>query len=123
VARIVVVEDNPDNMKLFRALLVRHGHEVTGLATGEGLTEAVRGATPALVLLDIQLPERDGYELLADLRTTFGRDLRVVALTAHAAEADRARALDAGFDGYITKPIDVAGFPALIAQAIDGTLT
>lgn len=120
MATIVVVEDNPDNMKLFIALLTRHGHQVAGLPGGEGLVETVRERTPALVLLDIQLPDRDGYELLADLRAAFGAELRVVALTAHAMASDRARALEAGFDGFITKPIDIREFPGQVARAIAG---
>jgi CheY-like chemotaxis protein len=71
---------------------------------------------PDLVLLDIQLPGRDGYALLQDLKTIKGDQLwKVVALTAHAMPADRARALAAGFDGYITKPIDIRTFPTEVA--------
>jgi CheY-like chemotaxis protein len=120
MAEIVVVEDNPDNMKLFRVLLGRFGHRVTELASGEGLIDAVRAARPALVLLDIQLPDRDGYQLLGELRTAFGPGLRVIALTAHASPQDRDHALAAGFDGFITKPIDVRVFPEQIARAIGG---
>lgn len=120
MARIVVVEDNPDNMKLFLALLRRHGHEVEALSRGSGLPELVRRVQPELVLLDIQLPDRDGYALLADLRAEFGPGLRVVALTAYAMASDRERALAAGFDGFITKPIDVREFAGQVAEAIGG---
>jgi CheY-like chemotaxis protein len=68
------------------------------------------------VLLDIQLPGRDGYQLLADLRAQDGAAIKVVALTAHAYEADRSRAIGAGFDGYITKPIDVRDFSRQVEQ-------
>lgn len=118
MARIVVVEDNPDSMKLFQALLRRHGHEVTGLPSGAGLLETVRAVEPELVLLDIQLPDRDGYALLADLRRVFGSELRVLALTAHASNRDREQAMKAGFDGFITKPIEVREFPEQVASAI-----
>lgn len=118
MAHVIVVEDTPDSLKLFRALLERHGHEVTPLATGAALVETVRQVRPALVLLDIQLPDRDGYGLLQDLRAEFGPTLKVVALTAHGLAGDRERALAAGFDGFISKPIDVRAFPAQVARAI-----
>jgi len=75
---------------------------------------------PELVLLDIQLPGRDGYELLAELKALPARSWKVVALTAHALPEDRARASAAGFDGYITKPIDVRTFPAEVARYLGG---
>jgi len=120
MAHVVVVEDTPDSMKLFRALLERHGYQVTTLASGEALLDTIRVVRPAAVLLDIQLPDRDGYELLGDLRAEFGRELTVVALTAHGLIADREQAMAAGFDGFITKPIDVRAFPDQVAEAIRG---
>jgi CheY-like chemotaxis protein len=116
VARILVVEDNGDNMKLFRAVLALRGHAVSGLPGGEGLVDAVRGERPDVILLDIQLPGTDGYQLLALLRSELPALPPVVALTAHAMSGDRERALAAGFDGYLTKPIDVATF----AQSVEG---
>ena len=110
MATILIVEDNPDSMKLFRAVLAARGHTVVGLAGGHGLEEAVRSTDPALVLLDIQLPGEDGFQLLARLRATDLPLPPIVALTAHAMAGDRERALEAGFDGYLTKPIDVAAF-------------
>src|SRR5205809_642918 len=72
---------------------------------------------PGLVLLDIQLPGRDGFGVLADVQTIEGdHPWKVVALTAHAMPGDRERALDAGFDGYITKPIDVRTFAAEVTR-------
>ena len=120
MAKLVIVEDNPDNMKLFRALLTRQGHELVELGSGEGLVETVSAEQPDLILLDIQLPGRDGYALVAELRAVFGEDVRVLALTAHAHGSDRDRALEAGFDEFITKPIDVRRFPEQIAAAIRG---
>jgi two-component system, cell cycle response regulator DivK len=120
VPKILVVEDSPDNMKLFRTLLTLKGHEVTGLSGGDGLLEAIEHATPELVLMDIQLPGKDGFELLREIRQSPFSALRVVALTAHAMSGDRERALAAGFDGYITKPIDIRSFPAQISRALTG---
>lgn len=114
VAKILIVEDSPDNMKLFRTLLSRRGHEVTGLPGGDGLLETIRRVGPALVLMDIQLPGKDGFTLLEEIRRSPHGRLPVVALTAHAMSGDRERALQAGFDGYITKPIDIRRFPETV---------
>ena len=106
MARILIVEDSPDNMKLFRTILGLKGHEVTGLSGGDGLLEAIEESSPELVLMDIQLPGKDGFTLLQEIRKSTAARVRVIALTAHAMTGDRERALDAGFDGYITKPIN-----------------
>lgn len=119
MATIVVVEDQPDNLKLITALLTIKGHQVIGLASGEAVVTTLRteDPTPDLVLLDIQLPGRDGYSILGDLKTMPGEHRwKVVALTAHAMPGDREKALAAGFDGYIAKPIDVRRFPDEVAQ-------
>ncbi|HEV8358533.1 MAG TPA: response regulator [Gemmatimonadales bacterium] len=118
MASILVVEDNPDNMKLFRTLLVMKGHQVTGLPSGDGLLETMAQARPELVLMDIQLPGRDGYALLSELRASPWAGVSVVALTAHAMSGDQEKARAAGFDDYITKPIDIATFGDQVARAL-----
>ncbi len=112
MARILIVEDNPDNMKLFKAVLGIRGHSVAGLPGGEQLLTTVAGERFAVILLDIQLPGEDGYQLLERLKKELpAAELPpVVALTAHAMSGDRERALQAGFDGYLTKPINVGTF-------------
>lgn len=120
MATIVIVEDNPDNMKLIQTVLRLRGHNLAGLAGGDGLLETIDRERPDLVLMDIQLPERDGFELLEEIRNSPHAETRVVALTAHAMAGDRERALAAGFDGYITKPIDIRGFPDLVDRALAG---
>jgi CheY-like chemotaxis protein len=117
MATIVVVEDQPDNLKLLSTLLTLKGHQVIGLPNGDRVAEVLRShqPTPALVLLDIQLPGRDGFAVLEELRGLPDQRWKVVALTAHAMPEDRARAEAAGFDGYITKPIDVRTFPETVA--------
>lgn len=120
MATILIVEDSPDSMKLFQALLALRNHTVVGLPSGEGLLQAIEASRPALVLMDIQLPGKDGFALLAEIRNSPHRALRVVALTAHAMAGDRERALAEGFDGYITKPIDIRIFPEQVARALDG---
>ena len=120
MARILIVEDSPDNMKLFRTILGLKGHEVTGLSGGEGLLDAIESGSPDLVLMDIQLPGKDGFMLLQEIRQSPLAAVRVIALTAHAMTGDRERALDAGFDGYITKPIDIRNFPTQVQRALQG---
>ncbi|HKA60598.1 MAG TPA: response regulator [Gemmatimonadales bacterium] len=124
MATIIIVEDHPDSLKLLTTLLTLKGHQVVGLANGDRLAEMVRAHQPApnLVLLDIQLPGRDGYEILEELKALPPpqRPWKVVALTAHALPEDRERAAAAGFDGYITKPIDVRTFPAEVARYLNG---
>jgi CheY-like chemotaxis protein len=120
MANILIVEDSPDNMKLVTTILRLKGHVVRELMDGEGLLEALAAERPDLVLMDIQLPGRDGFALLEEIRRSPWPTLRVVALTAHAMSGDRDRALEAGFDGYITKPIDVRRFPDQVARAVGG---
>ena len=120
MARILIVEDSPDNMKLFRAVLTQKGHTVTELTGGEGLLATITASDPELVLMDIQLPGKDGFALLQEIRDSEHHLLRVLALTAHAMSGDRERALQAGFDGYITKPIDIRSFPDQVRRALDG---
>ena len=120
MAKILVVEDSPDNMKLFRTLLTLKGHEVTGLSGGDELLDTIARIAPELVLMDIQLPGKDGFTLLSEIRTSPHAALKVLALTAHAMSGDRERAIQAGFDGYITKPIDIRAFPELVVRALAG---
>jgi CheY-like chemotaxis protein len=120
MARILIVEDSPDNMKLFRTVLGLKGHEVTGLSGGEGLLDVIRQGSPDLVLMDIQLPGKDGFALLQEIRSSPLGTVRVIALTAHAMTGDRERALEAGFDGYITKPIEIRSFPEQVQRALSG---
>jgi two-component system, cell cycle response regulator DivK len=120
VPKILIVEDSPDNMKLFRTLLTLKGYDVAELSGGDGLLDAIEHGSPDLVLMDIQLPGKDGFALLKEIRGSPFGTVRVIALTAHAMTGDRERALQAGFDGYITKPIDVRGFADLVQRALRG---
>jgi two-component system cell cycle response regulator DivK len=119
MATILIVEDSPDNMKLFTTLLTLRQHTVVPLTSGEGLLAAVAESRPDLILMDIQLPGRDGLELVREIRGSPHAAVRVVALTAHAMAGDRERALEAGFDGYIAKPIDIRSFPDQVARELD----
>ncbi len=119
MARILIVEDNPDNMKLFTAVLAIRGHQVVGLPGGEQLLPTMLAEKPQVVLLDIQLPGEDGFQLLDRLSNALGAGHPpVVALTAHAMSGDREKALRAGFSGYLTKPIDVSTFASSVEAFI-----
>jgi two-component system cell cycle response regulator DivK len=106
--RILVVEDNERNMKLFRDLLTAQGYRTLEATTGTQAVELAADHAPELVLMDIHLPDIDGVEALgrlrADRRTA---SIPVLALTAQAMEGDRERFLGSGFDGYVSKPVDV----------------
>ena len=107
--RILVVEDNEKNMKLFRDVLEATGYGVLEATSGEDAVELAGSDEPQLVLMDVQLPGIDGIETLTRLREDERTaSIPVLALTAQAMRGDRERFLDAGFDGYLSKPIDVA---------------
>jgi two-component system, cell cycle response regulator DivK len=107
--QVLVVEDNEKNMKLFRDVLRATGYTTLGATTGEDAVELAQSHEPALVLMDVQLPGIDGLEALRRLRQDeLTASIPVLAVTAQAMSGDRERFLEAGFDGYLSKPIDVA---------------
>lgn len=102
---IALVEDNPDNRLLVHALL-EDDFEISEYENGQDALDGIRRSPPALVLLDISLPEMDGTEVLARMREEERlAGIPAIALTAHAMAGDRERFLSLGFDGYMTKPI------------------
>lgn len=109
-SRILLVEDNPASLELMRYLLHSDGHQVLLASDGrQAMAHLASGACglPDLVLTDIQMPGLDGYELLAHIRTDARlQALPVVALTAYSMPGDQERVMRAGFDGYLSKPID-----------------
>jgi two-component system cell cycle response regulator DivK len=106
--RILIVEDNERNMKLFRDVLGATGYETLEAASGEAAITVAAEQTPDLVLMDIQLPDIDGREALSRLRADERTAaVPVLAVTAQAMQGDRERFLAAGFDGYLSKPVDV----------------
>ncbi len=117
--RILVVEDNERNMKLFRDILGFAGFEVLGAGTGrEGLALALSAPTPDLVLLDIRLPDIDGVEVLRSIRETLGDGLKVFAVSASVMPDEQQRILASGFDGFITKPIQMRSFLDVVRRAL-----
>jgi two-component system cell cycle response regulator DivK len=107
--RVLIVEDNGKNMKLVRDVLQATGYSTLEATTGEEAVELALSHAPALVLMDVQLPGIDGLEALRRLRQDEQTaSIPVLAVTAQAMSGDRERFLEAGFDGYLSKPIDVA---------------
>ena len=118
---ILVVEDEPSNLKLIRDLLQRAGYETIEATNGKQAVELARARKPDLILMDVGLPVMDGLEatriLKADAAT---ENVLVVALTAYAMEGDEERMLQVGCDGYLTKPIDIKQFLKKVAEYLSG---
>lgn len=116
-AKILIVEDNEQNMYLSTFLLEKNGYEVIQARDGpEGIQRAAE-VRPALILLDIQLPGMDGFEVLRRLRENPQLDdVPILAVTSHAMAGDRERILKAGCDGYLEKPIDPTTFTSVVER-------
>ncbi|MHC9293241.1 response regulator [Mycobacterium sp. LTG2003] len=119
--RILVVEDNPLNLKLVRDVLRFAGYDVFEASSGEEGLRVAEEHRPDLVLMDLQLPGIDGTETLHRLRQgSCGPAIPVVAVTAFAMAEDRERASVAGFDGFVEKPISVRALPGQVAAFLAG---
>ena len=115
--RVLIVEDNDKNMKLLRDVLQATGFETLEATSGEEGVALASEHVPSLVLMDVQLPGIDGVEALARLRgEEHTASVPVVALTAQAMRGDRERFLEAGFDGYLSKPVDVTELISLVRE-------
>ncbi len=115
--KILVIEDNEQNMYLVTFILEKHGYRVVQAWNGREGIELASQAKPALVLLDIQLPIMDGYAVARELRSnSMLADVPIVAVTSYAMVGDRERILAAGFQGYIEKPINPETFIAQVEQ-------
>ena len=118
--RVLIVEDNEKNMKLFRDVLQATGYSTLEATTGEEAVELSLSQAPALVLMDVQLPGIDGVGALEMLRQNERTaSIPVLALTAQAMSGDRERFLEAGFDGYLAKPVDVGALIEAVREHCD----
>jgi two-component system cell cycle response regulator DivK len=116
-AQVLLVEDNEKNMKLFRDVLLAAGYEILEATTGRKAVELASEHVPDLVLMDVRLPDIDGVETLRRLREDERTaSIPVLALTAQAMEGDRERFLAAGFDGYLSKPVDIRALVEAVQQ-------
>jgi CheY-like chemotaxis protein len=116
--RVLVIEDNADAREAVQILLEIWGHEVRSAADGHGGLAIAQAWSPRVALVDIGLPGLDGYALAGRLRALpVGRQLFLVALTGYGQPADRQRALAAGFDAHLVKPVDADELAAVLARA------
>ena len=117
---MLVVEDNFDNLQLIRFLLEQAGYTVLEAHNGlEGIAAAQR-ENPDLILLDLSMPEKDGWSMAREVKSDPRlAAIPVVAVTAHALPGDRKKALDAGCDDYLSKPLNVSAFRETIARVIN----
>lgn len=119
---ILVVDDNPLNLKLTRILLAGEGYQVRTAVNAWEALEALKTLHPRLILMDIQLPGRDGLDLTRQLKADPAmHDVVILALTAYAMKGDQERAREAGCDGYVAKPIDTRSLPELIRGYLQGS--
>ncbi|MDB5056683.1 MAG: two-component hybrid sensor and regulator [Chloroflexi bacterium] len=122
--QILIVEDHPLNLELARDLLEAHGYTVAAAGDAKECLARIGEQRPDLILMDVQLPGKDGLQITAELRANPAtQSLRIVAMTAHAMAADAQRARAAGCDGYLTKPIQTRTFVDQISAFLDGTST
>jgi two-component system, cell cycle response regulator DivK len=107
-ATILYVEDNPDNRLLIRRVLESEGYAVVEAANAKDAFDRIKEAPPSLILMDINMPDIDGYTLTAKLRAIPElNQVPIIALTANVMKGDRERSLEAGCDGYLQKPVDI----------------
>jgi two-component system cell cycle response regulator DivK len=117
--RILYIEDNPENRLLVRRVLEAEGYVVFEAVDGPSGLDAATATAPDLILLDISLPEMDGYSLAESFQSMSGlEDVPVLAVTANVMKGDRERTLAAGCTGYIAKPIDIDRLPRQIETAL-----
>ena len=116
---ILVVDDNPQNLKLVRVLLSGEGYDVVTATDAEEALRAIEASEPSLILMDVQLPGMDGLALTRKLKSDPKRKhIIVIVLTAYAMKGDEQRVVAAGADGYVAKPIDGDALTALVAQKL-----
>ena len=118
-ARILIVEDNMDNYELVRFVLDRAGYDVFLAVNGRDGVDAARAQKPDLILMDLGMPEMDGWKAAEKLKLDDDtKAIPLYALTAHTLPHERKRALEAGCDGYLSKPIQMKGFLNLVEEAL-----
>jgi CheY-like chemotaxis protein len=114
---ILVIDDNPANLKLIRVLLTIEGYKVLTASNAESALAMIAASCPHLILMDLQLPGMDGLTLTRRLKSNAATEsIPIIALTSYAMKGDEEKAGQAGCDGYITKPIDTRALPVLMAR-------
>jgi two-component system cell cycle response regulator DivK len=119
--KILIVEDNQDSRELVVKVLKNKGYQTIEAADGEEALEKAATERPDLILLDISIPKIDGYEVAKRLKSQEEfKDIPIVALTAHAMKGDREKVIVSGFEGYISKPINVRELPDQVRSYLRG---
>jgi CheY-like chemotaxis protein len=119
---ILIIEDNPQNMYMMQYLLEKRGFSVIGKSTGEQGIAAAKNTQPDLILLDIQLPYMDGYQVARALKSNSDTSMiPIIAVTSYAMPGDRQKAIKAGADGYIEKPSDPETFVETMLASVPET--
>jgi two-component system cell cycle response regulator DivK len=114
---ILIVDDNPTNLKLVKLLLSIEGYEIHTAINADEVITALKNIHPKMILMDLQLPGKNGLILSRELKSDQKfQDICIVALTAYAMKGDKEKALAAGCDGFLTKPISAISFPGDIAK-------
>ena len=117
--KILIVEDNPQNMKVVEMTLRPHGYSLIKATDGEEALKAVSSEEPDLIIMDVQIPKIDGLEVTRKLRQmpAFSH-IPIVAVTAYAMRGDKEKAIDAGCDAYLSKPVDTRELPKVVAEML-----
>lgn len=117
--RVLIVDDNPTNLKLVAFLVKASGYDVDTAHDADSALAAISANRPRVILMDLQLPGIDGLELTRRLKADPAtRGIKIIAVTAYAMKGDEEKAMAAGCDDYVTKPVDTRAFPQLIAKHI-----
>lgn len=120
--RVLIVDDNPTNLKLVAYLVKASGYDVDTAGDADAALASIAAHRPRVILMDLQLPGVDGLELTRKLKSDPAtRDIAIIAVTAYAMKGDQEKAFAAGCDGYVTKPIDTRALPQLIARHAKGS--
>jgi len=116
---VLIVDDNPQNLKLAKVILAAEGYEVKTAIDAEDALRILESFMPRLILMDLQLPRMDGLELTRRLKADPARrEIIIIALTAYAMKGDDKKAFAAGCDGYMSKPIDIDALPRVVAERL-----
>jgi two-component system cell cycle response regulator DivK len=119
--KILVVDDNQDSRELVVKVLKNRGYQMIEAVDGEDALEKAAAENPDLILMDISIPKINGYEVTRRLKSQVNfKNTPIIALTAHAMKGDREKALEAGCDGYISKPINIHEIPDQIQSYLQG---
>jgi two-component system cell cycle response regulator DivK len=119
--KILVVDDNQDSRELVVKVLKNRGYQMIEAVDGEDALEKATAENPDLILMDISIPKIDGYEVTRRLKSQLNfKNTPIIALTAHAMKGDREKAIEAGCDGYISKPINIHEIPDQIKSYLQG---